>query len=166
FRKSHGGGASAWDSIHKQKRKKRTNWDKLTGRRMPYWSEAVKPLLRVLYLPPWPPSITYRAWASDGEDFSLLRWFVERLVERHGSGSLLIACQDPSDRSLAEQVLGDLRVFVALCGGETLLEALGELSRAFPESHLAFFHLEMMFAPSDLLDRVCAHHEEHGADFT
>jgi glycosyltransferase involved in cell wall biosynthesis len=62
--------------------------------------------------------------------------------------------------------LKDIGVFVLLCSGVTLTEALGELARVFPGSVIAYFHLEMMFSPSDLLDRLSAHHESSQNDFS
>lgn len=123
-------------------------------------------LLRVLYLPPSPASITYRPWAAEREEIPLLRWFVERLAARYGIESLLVACHDEIDRLQAEEALGDLGVFVVLCAGDTLLAALGELAAVFPSRSIAYFHVEMMFAPSDLLDRVADHHQTFRNDFT
>src|SRR5438093_9487758 len=86
-------------------------------------------MLRVLYLPPFPPSITYRPWASGDVGFSPLAWFVERLVRKYGPETVLIACQDEFDQKQAEQLVSDAEVFVVFCKGQMLIEALGDIAR-------------------------------------
>lgn len=123
-------------------------------------------VILVLYLPPWPPSITYRSWADQSGGSSLLRRFVEQIVEHFGRNRFVIACQDENDCDLAREILTGLSVFITRCGGDLLIDALADLAALFPESHLEYFHIEAMFAPLELFDRLCATHLEDGNDLT
>lgn len=122
--------------------------------------------LKLLWLPPSPPSISYRSWAADRNGFSLLGWFLARLTARYGNRSLLVACHDEYDRSLAEAEAAGPGVLVVLSGLRTLTGVLGEVASAFPKEPIAWFQLETIFAPSGLLDRVTAHHESARNHFT
>lgn len=96
----------------------------------------------------------------------MLRWYVHRLIKAHGPNSLIIACHDETDRIQAEEVTSDFGIYIPLCAGATPLQALGEVAAVFPGLPLAYFHVEAVFAPSDLLDRVLAHHRQHENNFT
>ena len=50
--------------------------------------------LKILYLAPAVPSISYRAWAHNLRGFTPLRWFCDRLTARYGNADLVIACHD------------------------------------------------------------------------
>jgi glycosyltransferase involved in cell wall biosynthesis len=126
----------------------------------------MKPILNILTLPHFPPSITYRPWAAGGRGFSLLRRLVEQLLPRHDVASLLIACPREFDQLKAEEALEGLGVFAAYCPGSQRVAILRELAQSFPHCDIAAFHLEMIFAPADLLQRASAHHLARRSHFT
>ena len=122
--------------------------------------------LKILYLAPAVPSISYRAWAHNLRGFTPLRWFCDRLTARYGNADLVIACHDDCDRDAAQPIADHYGLLIAVCQGNSLLQALGDLARIEPSRPLACFHPEAMFAPEALLDRALDHHVRCRNHFT
>ncbi|MDX2151699.1 MAG: glycosyltransferase family 4 protein [Bryobacteraceae bacterium] len=123
-------------------------------------------LINALYLPPGPPSITYRVYAEDLGGFTLLGWLLERLLRRIPVADLVILTQDEVSREAARRIARPWRVAVLASGGETRLDAMAELARVAPGSHIACFWPELAFAPSRMLWEVWAQHIEHDHRYT
>ena len=122
--------------------------------------------LKILYLAPSVPSISYRAWAHNLRGFTPLRWLCDRLTARYGNANLVIACHDDCDRDAAQPIADHYGLLIAVCQGNSLLQALGDLVRIEPSRPLACFHPEAMFAPEALLDRALDHHVRCRNHFT
>src|SRR5262245_19404864 len=122
--------------------------------------------LRVIYLEPSVPSISYRGWAHKLRGFTPLAWLCGRLTHRYGNESLLIACHDEADREMAQPIADQHGLLVAVCRGSTLLQALGDLAALAAARPLIYFHVEAMFGPAVLIDRALEHHIRCGNHVT
>jgi glycosyltransferase involved in cell wall biosynthesis len=120
----------------------------------------------ILYLPFVPESISWRPFRCQIGGRTLLEWFIENFKLANPQLSLRLLFHAEDSTPFLDDVLTRAGVSPIETSYKTQLQAYLQAAVQTDKSQLAFFTLEMGFAPPDLLARTFSHHAQHDNKFT
>ncbi len=123
-------------------------------------------LKAILYLPYVPESISWRPFRCQIGSQTLLEWFIEKFRRTNPQLGLHILFHAEDSSPFLQDIIDRTGVSPLQTSHKTQLEAYSHVAAQTDEPHLAFFTIEIGFAPPDLLARTFSHHLEQDNRFT
>jgi len=122
--------------------------------------------LGILYVPPQPPSIHFRAYAAEVDGFTLLQRNFAEIAAKSEFGQFIALCHDDVDRRLLKEEGRRHGVPAFQTQARTKLGALADLAAAFGVKTLGCFTMESLLCPASLASDLLAHHLRNGNHYT
>jgi glycosyltransferase involved in cell wall biosynthesis len=120
----------------------------------------------ILYLPFVPESISWRPYRRRVGPRTLLEWFVEKFRLANPQSRLRVLFHEEDSGPYLDDLLGRAGVSPIQAAHKSQPQAFLQAAAQTDRPHVAFFTIEMGFAPPDLLARAFAHHLRHDNRFT
>jgi glycosyltransferase involved in cell wall biosynthesis len=120
----------------------------------------------ILYLPFVPESISWRPYRRHLGSRTLLEWFIERFRLANPQMHLRVLFHEEDAGPLLDGVLNRSGASPIRAAHKSQPQAFLQAAALTESAHLAFFTIEMGFAPPDLLARAFAHHMRSDNRFT
>ena len=123
-------------------------------------------LLKVVYIPPGPPAIHFRAYAVEARGSTLIERILRQLQDRNEQDSTIVLCHDDADWRALKPLAATYEFPVFQSQERTLIRAVAEVAAAFRPDVVAYLSVEAAFCPSDVFRRAVELHVLGNADYT
>lgn len=120
----------------------------------------------ILYLPFVPESISWRPYRHQIGSRTLLEWFIERFQLANPQLHLSVLFHEEDAGPFLEEAIARAGASPIKAAHKSQPQAFLQAAAQTESDHLAFFNIEMGFAPPDLLARAFSQHLRHDNRFT